>query len=112
MQRQGERVAAPPSVRRLARELGVDLAWCEKSGVVGLHREDVLAASENTGTTTVKETGNETRIPMRGVRRSIAQNMVRSKFTAPHFTYVEELDLTMLVALRQSTKGEGSQARS
>ena len=42
----------------------------------------------------------EERIPLRGLRKIIAENMVKSKFTAPHFTYVEEIDVTELVALR------------
>jgi pyruvate dehydrogenase E2 component (dihydrolipoamide acetyltransferase) len=46
----------------------------------------------------------ETRIPFRGVRRKIAEAMVRSKFTAPHFTVVEEVDVTQLVKLREEAK--------
>jgi pyruvate dehydrogenase E2 component (dihydrolipoamide acetyltransferase) len=41
------------------------------------------------------------RIPLRGMRRRIAEKMVRSKFTAPHFTFVEEMDATELVAMRE-----------
>ncbi|HME89976.1 MAG TPA: dihydrolipoamide acetyltransferase family protein, partial [Myxococcaceae bacterium] len=41
------------------------------------------------------------RIPLRGLRKRIAEKMVRSKFTAPHFTFVEEMDATNLVALRK-----------
>ena len=40
------------------------------------------------------------RVPFRGVRKKIAENMARSKRTAAHFTYVEEVDLTELVAVR------------
>jgi pyruvate dehydrogenase E2 component (dihydrolipoamide acetyltransferase) len=43
----------------------------------------------------------DTRIPFRGVRRKIAEHMVLSKHTAAHFTYVEEIDCTDLVALRE-----------
>jgi pyruvate dehydrogenase E2 component (dihydrolipoamide acetyltransferase) len=46
----------------------------------------------------------EERIPLRGLRKTIAQNMVKAKFTAPHFTYVEEVDATPLVALRDRTR--------
>jgi pyruvate dehydrogenase E2 component (dihydrolipoamide acetyltransferase) len=49
----------------------------------------------------------ETRIPFRGVRRKIAEAMVRSKYTAPHFTVVEELDVTELVRLRERAKAYG-----
>jgi pyruvate dehydrogenase E2 component (dihydrolipoamide acetyltransferase) len=41
------------------------------------------------------------RIPLKGLRRKIAEKMVRSKFTAPHFTFVEEMDATELVNLRK-----------
>ena len=49
-------------------------------------------------------TERETRKPFRGVRRKIAEAMVRSKYTAPHFTVVEELDVTELVRVRQEGK--------
>ncbi|MCE9595590.1 MAG: 2-oxo acid dehydrogenase subunit E2 [Planctomycetes bacterium] len=51
----------------------------------------------------------ETRIPFRGVRRKIAEAMVRSKFTAPHFSVVEELDVTDLVKLRENAKAVGAE---
>src|SRR6185436_12372747 len=51
----------------------------------------------------------ETRIPFRGVRRKISEAMVRSKFTAPHFTVVEEVDVTDLVKLRESAKQLGAE---
>jgi pyruvate dehydrogenase E2 component (dihydrolipoamide acetyltransferase) len=43
----------------------------------------------------------EERIPLRGLRRKIAEKMTKSKQTAPHFTYVEEVDMTEMVALRK-----------
>jgi pyruvate dehydrogenase E2 component (dihydrolipoamide acetyltransferase) len=49
----------------------------------------------------------ETRVPFRGVRRKISEAMVRSKYTAPHFTVVEELDVTELVRLRERAKELG-----
>jgi len=52
----------------------------------------------------------ETRIPFRGVRRKIAEAMVRSKFTAPHFTVVEEVDVTELVKLREQAKAIGAES--
>ena len=41
------------------------------------------------------------RIPLKGLRRRVAEKMVRSKFTAPHYTFVEEMDASALVAVRQ-----------
>jgi len=52
----------------------------------------------------------EQRIPFRGVRRKIAEAMVRSKFTAPHFTVVEEVDVTELVKLREQAKAIGAES--
>jgi pyruvate dehydrogenase E2 component (dihydrolipoamide acetyltransferase) len=52
----------------------------------------------------------EKRIPFRGVRRKIAEAMVRSKFTAPHFTVVEEVDVTDLVSLREKAKAIGAES--
>jgi len=46
----------------------------------------------------------EERVPLRGVRRKIAEAMARSKHTAAHYTYVEEVDVTELVALRERMK--------
>ncbi|HEY8394302.1 MAG TPA: dihydrolipoamide acetyltransferase family protein, partial [Thermaerobacter sp.] len=47
------------------------------------------------------EPGSERRIPLRGLRKRIAEKMVESKFTAPHVTHVEEVDVTELVELRR-----------
>ncbi|MEZ6018973.1 MAG: dihydrolipoamide acetyltransferase family protein [Planctomycetota bacterium] len=49
----------------------------------------------------------EKRVPFRGVRRKIAEAMVRSKFTAPHFTVVEEVDVTELIKVREVAKKMG-----
>src|SRR5207248_1208817 len=52
------------------------------------------------------------RVPIRGLRKKIAEKMVRAKFTAPHYTFVEEIDATGLVDLRAklnaSLEGTGS----
>src|SRR5207302_2388079 len=47
-----------------------------------------------------RPSGGEERIPLRGLRKRIAEAMVKSKFTAPHFTFVEECDTKALTALR------------
>ena len=52
----------------------------------------------------VRPSGSEERIAIRGVRRAIADAMVRSKTIAPHFTYVEEIDCTRLVDIRTRLK--------
>ncbi|HWN70629.1 MAG TPA: dihydrolipoamide acetyltransferase family protein, partial [Haliangium sp.] len=48
--------------------------------------------------------GAEERIPLRGLRKRIADNMMRSTQTAAHFTYVEEIDMTELVAVRERAR--------
>ena len=53
--------------------------------------------------------GVEERIPLRGVRKRIAEAMVRSAYTAPHFTYVEEIDMTEVVRHRQRAKGHAAE---
>jgi pyruvate dehydrogenase E2 component (dihydrolipoamide acetyltransferase) len=52
----------------------------------------------------IANTGQEERVPLRGVRKKIAESMARSVHTAAHFTYVEEIDMTELVAVRERAK--------
>lgn len=105
-----ERPRSTPPVRQLAKQLGVDLALVEASGVEGvIRREDVerFAAQrpDQTGASipasatvpTDTEPGvaeRETRLPIRGVRKATASAMVRSAFTAPHVTCFLEVDVT------------------
>lgn len=92
-------LAAPP-VRKLARELGVDLTGLIGSGPGGsVTREDVMTASEvkkdiPTPVTQLADASRETRIPIRGVRRAMAEAMVTSAFTAPHVTEFVTVDVT------------------
>jgi pyruvate dehydrogenase E2 component (dihydrolipoamide acetyltransferase) len=113
---EGQRVLATPATRRLARELGVDLQSVRPTGRNGrVTSDDVRGArgqpaprpssvSVEIGSVAVAPTANEERVPFRGVRKAIAANLARSKQTAAHFTYVEELDVTDLVALRARAK--------
>jgi pyruvate dehydrogenase E2 component (dihydrolipoamide acetyltransferase) len=57
----------------------------------------------------VASSGLEERVPLRGVRKLIADNMTRSKFTATHFTYVEEVDVSALVSLREQAKDKAAE---
>src|SRR5689334_6016520 len=103
--------AAAPSVRKRAREMGVDLHTVRGSHPSGrvLH-EDVVAHAQGRATvgatsvaTKVAPTSGEDRveeIKVIGMRRKIAEAMERSKRNIPHFAYVEELDVTELEALR------------
>ncbi len=54
-------------------------------------------------------TPGEERVPLRGLRRTIAERMVIAKTTVPHYTYVEEADMTEIVALRQRAKPKAAE---
>src|SRR5207302_11221289 len=57
----------------------------------------------------VQPDAGDERVPFRGVRKKIAENMHRSRQTAAHFTYVEECDMTELVALRKRAKARAEE---
>jgi pyruvate dehydrogenase E2 component (dihydrolipoamide acetyltransferase) len=109
----GEPLAAP-AVRRLAKELGVNLASTRGSGPGGRITEaDVRGAkappTAPLATPTmspvpavpVASAGGEERIPVHGLRKRIYEKMAKSMATRAHFTYVEEVDMTHLVQLRE-----------
>jgi pyruvate dehydrogenase E2 component (dihydrolipoamide acetyltransferase) len=109
-------VLAMPAVRKLAREIKVDLTTVKGSGPGGrITKEDVQKASEKVREKPPEEAavkaarkydmyGYVERIPLRGMRKTIARAMVRSKYTAPHVTAMDEADVTRLVALREREK--------
>ncbi|MEV0720490.1 dihydrolipoamide acetyltransferase family protein [Asanoa sp. NPDC050611] len=92
---------AKPPVRKLAKDLGVDLSTLVGSGPLGsITRDDVLAA-QNGGAAqaaapavAVPAGAREQRIPVKGVRKLTAENMVASAFTAPHVTVFLTVDMT------------------
>lgn len=103
---------ASPPVRKLAKDLGLDLAAITPTGPGGVRtRDDVLAAA--TGPTAVSGTapaptsdrGNkgtaDLRIPIKGVRKYTAAAMVRSAFTAPHVTEFVTVDVSRTIELQQ-----------
>jgi len=87
------RVRASPATRRRAFEAGIDLATVRGSGPQGRVLKLDLDRTQS-GSAGVTE------IPVIGVRRLIAQRMAEAKRVAPHFAYVEEVDVTELEALR------------
>ncbi len=112
-----ERPRATPPVRKLARELGVDLAEVPATGDRGLvTRHDVeqfSAGGRTHAVTEVPETRlpqgareRETRIPIRGVRKHTAEAMVQSAFTAPHATVFLTVDVTETMALLERLKSD------
>jgi pyruvate dehydrogenase E2 component (dihydrolipoamide acetyltransferase) len=104
---------ATPAVRREARELGIDIHAVAGTGPGGRVTRDDLQGFDSAPEPVlpaalpqaqVVPSGAEERIKILGVRRKIAEQMRRSKDTAAHFTYVEEVDCTELVELRQRMK--------
>jgi 2-oxoisovalerate dehydrogenase E2 component (dihydrolipoyl transacylase) len=107
------RIMASPATRRRAKEAGVDLAQVSGSGPGGrITRSDFDAAlrdaqspspSPSAGARPASNAARSgtTEIKVIGVRRVIAQRMTEAKRTIPHFSYVEEVDVTELESLRQ-----------
>ncbi|EXX85682.1 dienelactone hydrolase [Paenibacillus darwinianus] len=126
----GGQVLATPSVRKYAREKGVELTGVAGTGKNGrITREDVdgsaagggakadgkgaeaaAIAAEGAGeskpapTTTVVGDRVEERVPFKGIRKIIANAMVKSVYTAPHVTLMDEVDVAKLVELRAKAK--------
>ncbi|MFD9472643.1 dihydrolipoamide acetyltransferase family protein [Streptomyces goshikiensis] len=122
------RALAKPPVRKLAKDLGIDLATVVPTGDGGVvTREDVHAAAaaaivpqvaapvvaapapvqapaEVPAQAAPAATGRETRIPVKGVRKVTAQAMVGSAFTAPHVTEFITFDVTRTMKLVQELK--------
>ncbi|MEO9324103.1 dihydrolipoamide acetyltransferase family protein [Nocardioides sp. C4-1] len=108
------RALAKPPVRKLAKDLGVDLSTCAASGPGGtVTRADVEAAAADGGRgasdasleTPSQTTGaRETREPVKGVRKMMAGAMVGSAFTAPHVTEWVTVDVTATVELVERLK--------
>lgn len=96
---------AKPPVRRLARDCGVDLLSLIGSGPEGsITHEDVLTASKRVKnlskpTKNIVEDFRETRTPIHGVRKVMAEAMVTSAFTAPHVTEFITVDVTSSIEL-------------
>jgi len=135
----GQKALATPAVRALAREMGVDLQAVAGSGDGGrVTKDDLQAFRQGTnghgrrsadgasaeagaelrsGPTPALRplapvaSGPDERMPLRGVRKRIAENMARSKRTAAHFTFVEQCDVTELVKVKDriaaAAKAEG-----
>ena len=108
-------VLAAPAVRRLARELNVNLAAVRGSGPQGRLTEDDVrkaargpamgAAPSPAPSVVVAPSGAEERIPIHGLRKRIFDKMTKSNVTAAHFTYVDEVDMTEIIHLRDHLKG-------
>lgn len=118
------KVLATPSTRRLAREVGIDINSLSGSGLAGrVTREDVMASSggvdlvpsapmkSNFSAPAIPRPAyqgpagaTEERVPLIGIRKKIAENLQMAKQIIPHFTLMDEAEVTELVAMRESLK--------
>jgi pyruvate dehydrogenase E2 component (dihydrolipoamide acetyltransferase) len=95
-----EAVMAKPPIRKMAKELGVDLNLVQGTGVHGeITREDVIGSASQASvfknlTTPDAPSEREERIPVKGIRKAIATAMVKSAFTAPHVSIFVDVDAT------------------
>lgn len=111
---------ASPAVRRLARELSIDLSLVPGSGDKGRVYKDDVKAYANGGAAKVvtapakaavvapvaSSAGGSRVEPIKGIKAAMARQMQDSVSTIPHFTYCEEIDLTELIALRGQLKDQ------
>jgi 2-oxoisovalerate dehydrogenase E2 component (dihydrolipoyl transacylase) len=113
----GEKPIASPAVRRRALELGIELKFVPGSGEAGRIVHDDLDAylagrsSARPSATRYVERHDQEQVPVIGLRRKIAQKMQEAKRHIPHFTYVEEIDVTELEALRAQLNERHAAAR-
>lgn len=125
------RVLATPATRRLARETGVDLNQVRGTGLAGrVTREDVMGANgagavaagqpSFGGGMAALQTPSiprpayqgpagaaEERVALRGIRKKIAENMQMAKHVVPHFTLMDEANVTALVSMREELRAVG-----
>ncbi|MFN7262956.1 MAG: dihydrolipoamide acetyltransferase family protein [Pseudobdellovibrionaceae bacterium] len=116
------KVLATPSTRRVAREMNVDINQVAGSGLAGrVTREDVMMATGGAAEPVTSSNGYkspgiprpayqgpvgalEERVAIRGIRKKIAENMQMAKAIIPHFTLMDEAEVTELVSMRDSLK--------
>ncbi len=109
--RKPEEVLATPATRKLARDLGVDLSVVQGTSRGGrITDEDVQRFKQLGGAvaavtvTTSGPRGVEERVPLRGIRRKVAEHMLKSKNATAQVTHVDEVDMTEVVHLRERAK--------
>jgi pyruvate dehydrogenase E2 component (dihydrolipoamide acetyltransferase) len=107
----GGEVLAVPAVRKLARDLGVDISTVSGTGPQGrVTEKDVREAARPPAAPSGAPAAEE-RIPFRGKRRMAAKKMVLSKSTVPHALLVDEADATNLLAMREDLREIGAKER-
>lgn len=118
----GEKPLASPAVRKRAWDAGIALQFVHGSGEAGRivqqdldefigHGSSAGIAGEIYGDKRYQQRNDEEAVPVIGLRRKIAQKMQESKRRIPHFTYVEEIDMTELEALRTTLNNKWGKER-
>ena len=109
----GARSLATPAIRKMAQDLGIDINQVSGTGSGGrVTKEDLENFTSKKGAPApaaakqpARRAGDQIEeIPLRGLRKKIAEKMVQSKHHAPHYTFVDEVDMTALVQLRQTAR--------
>ena len=107
-----ENILATPLVRKIAQENSIDLSHVQGTGLsqrITLQDIQIPDSKKQKNSHvshgfSVPKIGPEERIPLKGIRKKIAQNMQASKHNIPHFTVVEEARVASLVTLREQAK--------
>jgi pyruvate dehydrogenase E2 component (dihydrolipoamide acetyltransferase) len=104
-------ILATPATRKLARDLGVDLSLVQATGPAGRIIDEDVQRFKQLGKTATPvglqvtgPRGVEERIAFRGIRRKVAEHMVKSKEATAQVTHVDEIDMTEIVQLREKAK--------
>lgn len=104
------RVKASPAIRRMAAQTNIDLANVKGSGPDGrillddIRIDQQASAIHRDASTSVSGVRPGMRMPLQGIRAKIAEHMVAAKRDIPHYSYVDECDVTRLVDTRDSLK--------
>jgi len=105
---QPSEIKAMPAARKLAKELGIDLALVKGTGPGGVITVDDVRrfaeASRSEAAIKPVEKPPEEVVPVRGIRRVIAEKMTKSKRNIPHAYHIDEIDMTEIVSIRERLK--------
>src|SRR3989338_1130453 len=115
-------ILATPATKNLAKQLEINLLNVKGTGYNGritnqdvkdyANRSSIVSKQKETEKTTLprlafEKYGEILKIPLKGMRKTISENMIKSKFTATHVTHIDEVDITDLVRVREKEKKLG-----
>jgi len=109
--RKPDEALATPATRKLARDLGIDLTVVQGTGRGGRITDEDVQRFKQLGRTLAAITvttsgprGAEERVPLRGIRRKVAEHMLKSKNATAQVTHIDEVDMTEVAHLREKAK--------